>query len=357
MATTFLTPQNNAESKLNGAVNNAVTTWTVLDGGAFPGTYPFHVTCEDEIVSVTAKAGNDLTVTRAQESTSASAHATNCPVELLPTAKAISDLNTAVNTLENGAVMKSLFDAQTILRATSDNTPAALTVEEQRLVGRITDGNIAALTPAQVRTLLDKMHPDIGASDWGELSEFHTDNWEDLDVNGGVSNCANRKMGLYVPLSSNADTAKRRSLWMPDMDFDKDQEWIWLIWLVSIGSNVNAAFCAGCNGGSITGKNTIGFKIKDTQALYAHWVEEDNTAHEADLSLAVSTNTLYAMKVVYTAGSKLEWFVDGVSKASTAADLPSGQYQSYLINQMTTPAALHVLSQIYVGKIGYDLAF
>lgn len=51
-------------------------------------------------------------------------------------------------------VTKALFDAQTILAATSDNTPAALTVAEQTLVGRITGGNIAALSAAQVRTLL-----------------------------------------------------------------------------------------------------------------------------------------------------------------------------------------------------------
>lgn len=53
------------------------------------------------------------------------------------------------------AVLKALFDAYTILMATTDNTPVALTVGEQTLVGRITGGNIAALTAAQVRTLLN----------------------------------------------------------------------------------------------------------------------------------------------------------------------------------------------------------
>lgn len=48
-------------------------------------------------------------------------------------------------------IAASLYDAHTILYATTDNTPAALTVAEARLVGRITGGNIAALTAAQVR--------------------------------------------------------------------------------------------------------------------------------------------------------------------------------------------------------------
>lgn len=51
-------------------------------------------------------------------------------------------------------VLKALYDAHTILAATSDDTPAALTVAEQTLVGRITAGNIASLTVAQVLTLL-----------------------------------------------------------------------------------------------------------------------------------------------------------------------------------------------------------
>lgn len=54
-----------------------------------------------------------------------------------------------------GYVLKSLFNAHTILNAVSDDTPVALTVGEQTLVGRITGGNITALTPTQVRTLIN----------------------------------------------------------------------------------------------------------------------------------------------------------------------------------------------------------
>ncbi len=51
------------------------------------------------------------------------------------------------------AVLKSLFDANTIIYATTDNTPVTLTVDEQTVVGRITGGDIAALTVAQLITL------------------------------------------------------------------------------------------------------------------------------------------------------------------------------------------------------------
>ncbi len=61
----------------------------------------------------------------------------------------------ALETLDASVVAKSLFDANTIIKADSDNTPAALTVGEQTIVGRITSGVIAALSATQVRTLLN----------------------------------------------------------------------------------------------------------------------------------------------------------------------------------------------------------
>jgi hypothetical protein len=56
-------------------------------------------------------------------------------------------------------VAKALFDANTILAANSDNTPAALTVGEQTFVGRVTSGNIAALTAAQAMSVLWQSAP------------------------------------------------------------------------------------------------------------------------------------------------------------------------------------------------------
>ena len=63
--------------------------------------------------------------------------------------------NSDDNATNTSSVAKSLFDAQTILQATSDNTPVAITIAEQRILGRITAGNITALTAAQIRTLLN----------------------------------------------------------------------------------------------------------------------------------------------------------------------------------------------------------
>jgi hypothetical protein len=62
------------------------------------------------------------------------------------------------------AVHNALFDAESIIAAISDNTPAAVTVAEQTLIGRITGGHIAALNITAIKTLLNYVVGDIGAA-------------------------------------------------------------------------------------------------------------------------------------------------------------------------------------------------
>ena len=51
-------------------------------------------------------------------------------------------------------LLESVYDANTILKADADNTPIALTVGASTIVGRAATGNIAALTAAQVATIV-----------------------------------------------------------------------------------------------------------------------------------------------------------------------------------------------------------
>jgi len=54
-------------------------------------------------------------------------------------------------------VQNSTFNANTILKADTDNTPEALEIAEQRIVGRKTSGNITGLTGAEVNTILEQV--------------------------------------------------------------------------------------------------------------------------------------------------------------------------------------------------------
>mgnify|MGYP001814462172 CR=1 FL=1 len=113
-----------------------------------------------------------------------------------------ADVTDAINVDAAGAVMESDFDAQTILRATTDDTPTPLTVGEQTLVGRITAGNIDALTPAQIRTL-------INVED-GATADLTTE--EIQDVVGPFVASGGTKTGITVTYQDLTD----------DMDFEVD---------------------------------------------------------------------------------------------------------------------------------------
>lgn len=61
---------------------------------------------------------------------------------------------------------KEDFDANTVLAADTDDTPAAVTVPEDRILGRILGGNIGPLTAAEVLTLINvaagaEVNPDV----------------------------------------------------------------------------------------------------------------------------------------------------------------------------------------------------
>ena len=92
----FKVAKNDANSSLASAINNSVGTLTVAtgDGGNFPATADgdFWVSIDSEILLCTARTGDVLTVTRAQQSTSGAAHDAGAAVELRITAAAISEI-------------------------------------------------------------------------------------------------------------------------------------------------------------------------------------------------------------------------------------------------------------------------
>jgi len=82
----------------------------------------------------------------------------------------------------SGYVLSSLFDANTILAANTDNTPAAVTVAEQRILGRKTGGNITALTAAEVNTILGGL-----ALPWALITDVKASGVDGGDADGGTS--------------------------------------------------------------------------------------------------------------------------------------------------------------------------
>jgi len=90
----FLEVKNRAISSLASDVTDVATTWTLAtgEGAKFPAAGDFHVTCENEIVKVTARSTDTLTVVRAQEGTTGAAHTAGKAVELRITAGIITEI-------------------------------------------------------------------------------------------------------------------------------------------------------------------------------------------------------------------------------------------------------------------------
>jgi hypothetical protein len=142
MATTFLKVKNNAESTLASDISDAATSLTVAssEGAKFPSTFPFPISIDDEIIKVGARSGDTLSsLTRGQEGTSAVAHSSGASVELRITAEQMSDIHTAVNTLE---------DASHVLNVTTITSNATLTSSQTVVLCDASSGAITVTLPA-----------------------------------------------------------------------------------------------------------------------------------------------------------------------------------------------------------------
>ena len=79
-------------------------------------------------------------------STGGAANVSAASVTFMPSGDlSATNVGSALIELDTEKVAKATYDAHTVLYATTDNTPVALTVGEQTVIGRATGGNISAL--------------------------------------------------------------------------------------------------------------------------------------------------------------------------------------------------------------------
>lgn len=150
----------------------AATASAVMDGdaagGVLSGTYPNPGFASDLATQAELDAHvNDAAAAHAASAISiadAGGDFTATDVEgALDELQADNEAHVAAADPHTGYVLESLFDANTVIAATVDNTPVAVTVAEQTLLGRITGGAIDDLSVAQVKTLLAMTAAEVGA--------------------------------------------------------------------------------------------------------------------------------------------------------------------------------------------------
>jgi hypothetical protein len=160
--------KNNAQATLSSGINDSVTTITVSDGSLFPsltGAEYFYLTLEDvsynrEIVKVTARSGNDLTVVRAQDNTTARAFSTSDKAELRMVSAILTDLSAPsyiVAALAGLAVSAASYNKVAL---TAPATGSTLTIADGKT---LTASNTLTLTATDGSTLAIGAGGTLGA--------------------------------------------------------------------------------------------------------------------------------------------------------------------------------------------------
>ena len=120
----FLAVKNQAQSTLNGAINDVVTSLVVAtgEGANFPtnAQCPFHISIDNEILNVTARSTDTMTVARGAESTTPASHSNGAILSLNVTAAIISELQEA-----SGGIAVEISSAEILALFTTPKTLVA----------------------------------------------------------------------------------------------------------------------------------------------------------------------------------------------------------------------------------------
>lgn len=98
---------NFAQSRMTADITSVGTTLTVQDGDLFPSS-DFHIVVETEIMYVSSRSGNNLTVIRARQGTTATAHNIGAKVTQSVSRDDLKSFQTIVNSINNRPVASIL---------------------------------------------------------------------------------------------------------------------------------------------------------------------------------------------------------------------------------------------------------
>jgi hypothetical protein len=102
--TPFVSLANNISSVTSGALSTSDTILNVTPGqGALFPAAPFYISVEFEVMRVTSKTGDQMTVSRGQDGTSTSAHPSGSIIEMRGNAAIWREIQSAVNNIESGS--------------------------------------------------------------------------------------------------------------------------------------------------------------------------------------------------------------------------------------------------------------
>lgn len=167
---------NNASSTLASGIDNSTASITLVDASRFSSTGTYRIVVESEIMQVTARSSNTLTVVRGSEGTIATAHSSGANVTQIMTASGIQQ-----------------FRADNIQSGTFLSRP---TVGIAGRLYRPTDGNIGFLDNGSAWSPFGPTMPLVQTPLASAFTIFQTGtNGSLLDDSGGLYFSALRRVG------------------------------------------------------------------------------------------------------------------------------------------------------------------
>jgi hypothetical protein len=97
--------------------------------------------------------------------------------------EALADVTDATNVSAAGALMESLYDAQSVIVAVLDNSPVKQTVGDSEFVGRPSGGDVGVMTAVQARTVLN-VEDGADATDFDNVKTALAAATSAVDFNG-----------------------------------------------------------------------------------------------------------------------------------------------------------------------------
>lgn len=303
---TFLYVKNRAVSTLASAITSTATSLTLSSGGGakFPTSTPFHITIDDEILRVTAIAGDTFTVSRGQEGTTATAHPDGAAVELRITA--------------------GVLDGRTTWTS-----------------GKLLEGSGAGIPPTEV-SFYDKLLKAV----WENTFYFPLFT---ITTTGSGYVYKQEYGNLWLATGTTANsTIRSRGVRFGWFFYDT-----WNFFLraqVCLRAKSTNGKCYLKIDIDTTGDPTaqaIGFRI-DNGAIKGI-VHNGTTLTVVDLGVTLAAGGWAVLELIFTRGSKIEWFVDYVKRGESTA-IPTTIYEaetSLIISAINGVDAANNAIQIY----------
>ena len=186
------------------------------------------------------------------------------------------------------------------------------------------DENILNLSYDTVLTT-DFTHWDTSVTGSGEI--VTGPHW--LRVHSGST--ANSEAKCYCTMYNTVYLQMPRALGFFDIDIYRG----WVLGIEDQLANSITSLLYALNTGPNPTSYGFGFRIDDRDVKGV--VHDGTSLTEVDLSTTLVVSTMYRLSIMFTAGSKIEWFINGVSKGESTS-IPTG----------TTSSGANMTSSMYL---------